>query len=183
MGENKTPITGKAYLHSTTSPKVHTKRSPNLRHACASCTFAENTPQLRFHFRGQSEAGCSEFCSLEALDDPWLTMTATNVSCGIVRWRRAATRGSTVCLFHALPSFLLLTKRSLLVNAAKSTLGDTDDDIGSESSAKSCLRTLARRLKLCWEYSWLSNTPCSYCRFAILSWFLADGVHARREAT
>ena len=39
------------------------------------------------------------------------------------------------------------------VNAAKSTLGDTDDDIGFERSAKGCLRTLARRLKLCSEHS------------------------------
>ena len=35
----------------------------------------------------------------------------------------------------------------------KSTLGDTDDDIGFERSAKGCLSTLARRLKLCSEHS------------------------------
>ena len=40
-----------------------------------------------------------------------LTIKATNASCGIVLWRRSATRGSTVCLLHPLPSFLLLTKR------------------------------------------------------------------------
>ena len=40
-----------------------------------------------------------------------------------------------------------------VVDAAKSTLGVTDDGIGSGSSANSCLRTFARRLKLCWKYS------------------------------
>ena len=40
-----------------------------------------------------------------------------------------------------------------VLNAAKSTLGDTDDDICSERSAKGCLRTFARWRKLGQGYS------------------------------
>ena len=72
VDENKTPITGKVYPHLTASPEVHTKRSLTVSHACVSGTFAENTPQLSFHFRGHSEADCSELCSPEARDNPTL---------------------------------------------------------------------------------------------------------------
>ena len=75
-----------------------------------------------------------------------LTMTATNVSCGTVTWRRATTLGSTVYPFHVLPSFFLLTKRSLhSVTLQRATLSDTNGDIGSEKSSKDRLRTFAYR--------------------------------------
>ena len=54
------------------SPKVETKRTLTVRHACASCTFAVTAPQLRFHFLARPEADCAEFFSPEARDDPSL---------------------------------------------------------------------------------------------------------------
>ena len=70
--EVKTPITGKVYLQISSSPKVHSKWSPTLCHACVSCILAGNTPQLRFHLPGPSEADCCEVCSPEVRDDPTL---------------------------------------------------------------------------------------------------------------
>ena len=46
-----------------------------------------------------------------------------------------------------------------VVNPAKSTLGDTDDDIDSAGSAKGCLRKFGRRLEFRWEHSRPSNGP------------------------
>ena len=117
VGEIKTPTTGKVHPHLMASPKNHAKRSLTYamraslapsrksRHKLGSISGGirkRNAPSAALPRRGMIRR-----CGA-------LTMTATNVSCGIVRWRRAATRGSTASLLlHTLPSFLLLTKQSL----------------------------------------------------------------------
>ena len=105
VGETKAPMTGEIYPHLMASPKVHMKRSLTVRHVCVSCSFAENTPNLGFisggirRWTAPSSAlprrGMIRRCGA-------LTMTATNDFCGIVRRRRATTRGSTVCLVTSL---------------------------------------------------------------------------------
>ena len=61
------------------------------------------------------------------------------------------------CSAHFLLSFSVDKEIALVVNPAKLTLGDTDDDIDSESSAKGCWRKFARWLELRWEHSRPSN--------------------------
>ena len=152
VGETNTPITDKLYPHLMASSKVHTKRSLTLRHARVSYTFAKTRHNLGsisrgFRWRTAPSSALPRRGMLRRCGT--LTMTATNVFRGMVPWRRAATRGSTVSLFHALSSLFILTKRSLQsLTLQKSTLGDTDDDIGTERSAKGCLRTFTRKLKL-----------------------------------
>ena len=101
VGENMTPITGKVYPHSTASPVTHTKQSQTLRHARVSCTLAENRPQFRLNFwdileRTAPFSDLPRHGMIRRCRE--LAMTATNVSCEMVIWRRASTRGSTVCL-------------------------------------------------------------------------------------
>ena len=71
-----------------------------------------------------------------------LTMTATNVSCGIGPWRGPETRESS-----SIDSVYVDKAVHSAVNPARSTLGDTDDDMDSERSAKGRLRKFARRVE------------------------------------
>ena len=61
------------------------------------------------------------------------------------------------CSAHCLVSFSVDKTVASVVDPAKSTLGDADDDTDSDRSAKGCLRKFARRLELPWEHRRKSN--------------------------
>ena len=91
--------------------------------------------------------GCSEFCSPEARDDPTLWgVDDDGNECFL--WNNSIEESSNSWIHGMsvprIAYFLSLDKAvASVVNAAKWTLDDTDEDTGPERSAKGCLSTFA----------------------------------------
>ena len=105
-GQGIPTFNGFSRLHST-------NRSQTLRPACVSCTLAETGHNIVFIFGGIRRrtalfSGLPRHGMIRRCKE--LTMAVTNSSCGMFPRKRAATRGSTVCLIRAFSIFLLLTK-------------------------------------------------------------------------